>query len=296
VIVNYINDHKAVYGVETICRVLTEHGCPIASSTYYDNAGRTASSRTVRDAQLTEQIKRVHAENYGVYGARKIWLTLNREGTPVARCTVERLMATLGLVGARRGKTKRTTIADPRAQRAADLVQRQFDPIAPNTLWVADFTYVSTWSGWVYVAFVIDAYARRIVGWRTATSMTAQLVLDAIEHAIWTRQREGVQDLSGLIHHLDRVHRPARRRGHRSIHRHHRRFVRQRPGRNDQRPLQNRTDQATRSMADRRPGRGRHPGMGRLVQPTAPIRTLRRHPTHRAGSRVLPSPQSPATS
>ena len=118
--------------------------------------------------------------------------------------TVERLMTKLGLVGARRGKTKRTTIADPQAQRADDLVQRQFDPIAPNTLWVADFTYVSTWSGWVYVAFVIDAYSRRIVGWRTATTMTAQLVLDAIEHAIWTRQREGVQDLSGLIHHNDR--------------------------------------------------------------------------------------------
>ncbi len=203
-IVQYINDHKTVHGVETICRVLTEHGCPIASSTYYDHAGRTASTRAVRDEHLSAEISRVHEENFSVYGARKIWLTLNREGTPVARCTVERLMTKLGLVGARRGKTKRTTIADPQAQRADDLVQRQFDPIAPNMLWVADFTYVSTWSGWVYVAFVIDAYSRRIVGWRTATTMTAQLVLDAIEHAIWTRKREGVQDLSGLIHHNDR--------------------------------------------------------------------------------------------
>ncbi len=203
-IVQYINENKAVHGVETICRVLTAHGCPIASSTYYDHAGRTASARAVRDEHLSAEISRVHEDNFSVYGARKIWLTLNREGTPVARCTVARLMTKLGLVGARRGKTKRTTIADPQAQRADDLVQRQFDPVAPNALWVADFTYVSTWSGWVYVAFVIDAYSRRIVGWRTATTMTAQLVLDAIEHAIWTRKREGVQDLSGLIHHNDR--------------------------------------------------------------------------------------------
>jgi putative transposase len=113
-------------------------------------------------------------------------------------------MRDLGLVGARRGKAKPTTIADPQAPRAGDLVERQFDPPAPNTLWVADFTYVSTWSGWVYVAFVIDGYSRRILGWRAATSMSAKLVLDAIEHAIWTRAREGITDLSGLIDHHDR--------------------------------------------------------------------------------------------
>lgn len=122
----------------------------------------------------------------------------------MARCTVERLMGELGLRGARRGKVKRTTIADPQAARPDDLVGRRFSPNAPNMLWVADFTYVSTWSGWVYVAFVIDAYARRIVGWRTATTMTSQLVLDAIEHAIWTRERDGIEDLTGLIHHNDR--------------------------------------------------------------------------------------------
>ncbi|WP_231988056.1 IS3 family transposase [Nakamurella panacisegetis] len=204
VIISYIDQHKAEYGVGTICRVLTEHGCKIASSTYYDRTHQQPSARAVRDEALSAQVSAVHAENYGVYGARKVWLTLNREGTAVARCTVERLMRRLGLVGARRGKVKRTTIADPQAQRASDLVDRHFDPEAPDRLWVADFTYVSTWSGWVYVAFVIDAYSRRIVGWRSATTMTAQLVLDAIEHAIWTRQREGVQDLSGLIHHNDR--------------------------------------------------------------------------------------------
>lgn len=149
------------------------------------------------------EIRRVYDENYGVYGARKVWLQLNREGIPTARCTVERLMRTAGLRGAVRGKVKRTTIADPAAQRPADLVRRRFTPRAPNVLWVADFTYVSTWSGWVYVAFVIDAYARRILGWRTATSMTTGLVLDAVEHAIWARNRDGTTNLTGLVHHHD---------------------------------------------------------------------------------------------
>jgi putative transposase len=193
-----------VFGVEPICRVLTEHGLPIAPSTYYDASGRAPSKRAQRDKDLAVEIERVHRANYSVYGARKVWLQLHREGVEVAHCTVRRLMGELGLSGARRGKKKRTTIADPQAARARDLVNRKFDPSAPNTLWVADFTYVSTWSGWVYVAFVIDAYSRRIVGWRTATSMSTALVLDAIEHAIWTRQRDGITDLAGLIHHNDR--------------------------------------------------------------------------------------------
>ena len=158
----------------------------------------------MRDETLKAQIARVHAENYGVYGARKVWLALNREGIAVARCTIERLMAELGLTGAVRGKTKRTTIADPTAPRPADLVQRRFAPPAPNRLWVADLTYVSTWSGFAYVAFVVDAYARRILGWRVATTMTTAMVLDAIEHAIWTRQQEGAMDLKGVVHHTDR--------------------------------------------------------------------------------------------
>jgi putative transposase len=175
----------------------------VASSTYYEHRNRTATKQQVRDQELAVEIARVHRENFGVYGARKVWLQLNREGIVVARCTVERLMRRLGLRGALRGKVKRTTVSDPAAPRAADLVQRKFAPAAPNRLWVADITYVSTWSGWVYVAFVVDAYARRIIGWRTSTSMTAALVLDAIEHAIWTREREG-WDVKDVVHHNDR--------------------------------------------------------------------------------------------
>jgi putative transposase len=183
--------------------VLTEHGCPIAPSTYYDAKARPPSARARRDEQLKAAITRIHAGNYGVYGARKVWLALNRDGTPVARCTVERLMRELGLAGARRGKRTRTTVPDPAAARPADLVQRRFHRPAPDRLWVADFTYVPTWSGMVYVAFVIDAYSRRIVGWRAATSMRTALVLDALEQAIWTRQRGGRGSLAGLVHHHD---------------------------------------------------------------------------------------------
>ncbi len=169
------------WGVEPICTVLTEHGLPIAPSTYYAHVNRPATAREHRDAVLLSEIRRVHAGNYGVYGARKVWLQLNREGIAVARCTVERLMREDGLNGAVRGKVKRTTIADPAGPRASDLVRRDFAPLAPDRLWVADITYVSTWSGWVYVAFVIDAYARRIIGWRCGSSMSTELVLDALE-------------------------------------------------------------------------------------------------------------------
>ena len=148
-------------------------------------------------------IARVHHENYSVYGARKVWLTLNREGMPVARCTVERLMKVLRLHGARRGRTMRTTRSDPAAPRPADLVERNFNPGRPDALWVADFSYVPTWAGFVYVAFVIDAFSRRILGWRAATTMRTELVLDALEMAIWTRARAGVADLTGLVHHTD---------------------------------------------------------------------------------------------
>jgi len=207
--VRFIAEHKdrveggLRWGVESICVVLSEQGSPIAPSTYYEAASRPPSKRAVRDTELRVAIGRVHQANYGVYGPRKIWLALNREGIPVARCTVERLMREMALVGARRGKPVITTRPDSRVGRPADLVQRRFRPPAPNRLWVADFTYVSTWSGTVYVAFVIDAYARRILGWRASTSMQTALVLDAIEQAIWTRQREGVTDLAGLTHHHD---------------------------------------------------------------------------------------------
>jgi putative transposase len=204
--VDYIDAHREKFGVVPICRVLSEYGIPIAPSTFYDALRRQAnepSPAQVRDEELGEHIARVHADSFGVYGARKVWLQLNREGIAVARCTVARLMKAIGLQGVRRGKVKRTTIADPTTTRPHDLVGRRFGPRAPNQLWVADITYVSTWSGWVYVAFVIDAYARMILGWRTSTSMTTQLVLDAVEHAIWTRGRRGLTDLGGVIHHTD---------------------------------------------------------------------------------------------
>jgi putative transposase len=189
--------------------VLTQHGCQIAPSAYYDAARRAPWARAVRDERLKAEISRVHKDNYGVYGARKVWLQLNREGTPAARCTVERLMRELGLAGARRGKQVRTTVPASDAPRPADLVQRQFSPAAPDRLWVAGFTYVPTWTGMVYVAFVIDAYWRRILGWRAARSMKTALVLDALEQALWTRRRDGAGDLPGLIHHTGGSMRPA---------------------------------------------------------------------------------------
>jgi putative transposase len=211
--VEFIRTHQGrreaaglVWSVEPICTVLTEHGLPIAPSTYYDHRqrlGQTPSRRASWVEQLEAEVVRVHAAHYGVYGARKVWLQLNRERIPVARCTVERLMRRLGLQGAVRGKVKRTTIADRSARLPEDLVQRRFAPTAPDRLWVADITYVSTWSGWVYVAFVVDAYARRILGWRAGTTMTTKLVLDALEQAIWTRSRDGHADLTGLVHHHD---------------------------------------------------------------------------------------------
>ena len=176
----------------------------IAPSTYYEHLDREPTRREVRDDELKAHINRVHGANYGVYGARKVWLTLNREGVEVARCTVERLMSDLGLRGAVRGKATTTTIADPGAARPADLVGRRFAPVAPNRLWVADLTYVSTWSGFAYVAFVTDAYARRILGWRVASTMATTMVLDSIEQAIWTRQRDGILDLKDVVHHTDR--------------------------------------------------------------------------------------------
>lgn len=148
---------------------------------------------------LSEEIRRVRKENFDVYGARKVWLQLNRESIPVARCTVERLMRSMGLRGVVRGRTCRTTISDDSVIRPGDLVQRQFNATRPNQLWVADFTYVATWTGFVYVAFVIDVFSRGIVGWRVARTMRTDLVLDALEQALWARR-----NTDGLVHHSDR--------------------------------------------------------------------------------------------
>ena len=172
----------------------------VAPSTYYAARSRPPSARAVRDDQLKAEILRVYRDNFCVYGARKIWHQLQREGVRVARCTVERLMRELGISGAVRGKTRRTTVADASAKRAPDLVKRDFTAAAPNRLWVADFTYCSTWSGMVYTAFVVDVYSRRIVGWRTSTSMTTDLPLDALEMAIWARNDR----IENVVHHSDR--------------------------------------------------------------------------------------------
>ncbi len=199
--VGEVHEDGLRWGVESICAALTELGAKIAPATYYEHRGRQPTAREVRDEELKPKIARIHEANYAVFGARKVWLTLNRErdidAPPVARCTVERLMGELGLAGAIRGKVKQTTISDPKTPKPRDLVDRNFRPLAPDRLWVADFTYVSTWSGWCYTAFVIDAYARRILGWSVATTMTSQFVVDAAEQAIWTRGREG-RDLAGL--------------------------------------------------------------------------------------------------
>jgi len=191
----YIDRHKDRFGVEPICQLL-----PIAPSTYHAAKRRPLSARALRDQELKAEIARVHAEHFGVYGARKVWRQLHREGIAVARCTVERLLRELGLRGAVRGKTRRTTTPDATAARPADLVERDFSATRPNQLWVADLTYVASWSGFVYVALVVDAFSRFIVGWQASRSLRTDLALDALEMAIWRRQAQ----LDGLVHHSDR--------------------------------------------------------------------------------------------
>ncbi|MFC7585690.1 IS3 family transposase [Nonomuraea antimicrobica] len=202
-LVTFIDQHADVFGVEPICRVLTGHGCPISTSTYYAAKNRPPSPRAVRDAELDAHIQRIHAANYGVYGARKVWQQLLREGHRVARCTVERRMRTLGLQGARRGKKVRTTTADPAHERAADRLRRDFTAQRPNAAWVADFTHVAAWCGVVYVAFVVDVYSRAIVGWAASLTKHTTLVLDALDMALWWRERTGHPVGPGLIHHPD---------------------------------------------------------------------------------------------
>jgi transposase InsO family protein len=197
--VSFIDAHRAEYGVESICAQL-----PIAPSQYYEHKAREAEPtrlprRLQRDRTLMPQIQRIHDENFSVYGARKVWRQLGREDIAVARCTVERLMRALGLEGVVRGRKCRTTIADDCAERPLDRVNRQFQASRPNQLWVADFTYVATWAGFVYVAFVIDVFARRIIGWRVSRSMHAELVLEALEQALWSRS-----GIKGVVHHSDR--------------------------------------------------------------------------------------------
>jgi putative transposase len=197
----FIDDHRAAYGVEPICKVLR-----IAPSTYHAHAAVRAdpakgSARSRRDGELRAEIRRVHEANFGVYGVRKVWRQLRREGIPAARCTVARLMRQIGLQGVVRGRSTRTTMPDKATPCPADKVNRRFQAPRPNQLWVSDFTYVATWQGFVYVAFVIDTFARRIVGWRVSRSAHASFVLDALEQALYDRRP--VQG-GGLVHHSDR--------------------------------------------------------------------------------------------
>ena len=199
--IDFIDAHREVYGVEPICRVL-----PIAPSTYYAHQSRQRdpvrlSARVRRDQTLKPEILRVFIENFEVYGVRKVWRQMKREGFTIARCTVERLMREMGLFGAIRGKPVKTTVSNRTAPCPLDQVNRRFNAPAPNRLWVSDFTFVATWAGFVYVAFVIDAYARRIVGWRVSRTAHAGFVLDALEQAIHER-RPAYR--GGLIHHSDR--------------------------------------------------------------------------------------------
>jgi len=195
----FIDRHRAALGVEPICRVLQ-----FAPSAYYERKMQEAkpesrSPRQKNDEALRRDIQKVWDDNFQAYGARKVWRELVREGHIVARCTVERLMRSMGLQGVVRGKAKRTTISSDRDIRPLDLVHRKFIADRPNQLWVADFTYVATWKGFAYVAFVIDVFSRMIVGWRAATSMSGELTLDALEQALWARKIKGK-----LIHHSDR--------------------------------------------------------------------------------------------
>ena len=198
--VAFIDEHRAEYGVEPICSVL-----PIAPSTYHEHRGRQRdptrrSARDRRDEVLRRQIHRVWDDNHAVYGADKVWRQLGRDRVSVARCTVERLMRDMGLRGATRGRAFRvTTVANHAEPRPPDLVCREFSATRPNRLWVADITYVATWAGFVYVAFVIDVFSRRIVGWRVSKSLRSDLALDALEQALHARPKA-----EGLIHHSDR--------------------------------------------------------------------------------------------
>lgn len=191
----YVDQHRDRYGVEPIC-----HALQVAPQTYYAARSRPPCPRRVRDEWLKPEIERVHRENFGVYGAHKVWRQLHREGIPLARCTTERLMREMGLVGVRRGRRRRTTIPDETAPRPADLVERNFAASRPNELWVADITYVRTWQGLCYAAFVIDVYSRMIVGWALTTHLRAELALEALEMGIWYRDER----LDGLVHHSDR--------------------------------------------------------------------------------------------
>lgn len=291
--VAYIDAHRAEFGVEPICRALEDTPAQIAPSSYYAAKSRPLCARAVRDEELCAAITRIHEANYGVYGVRKIHAELRREGRRVAESTVRRLMRQLGLRGISRAKGPKTTKPAPETDRPTDLVQRQFVASHPNELWVADLTYVRTFSGWVYVAFVLDVYSRMIVGWQVSTRLYTDLALDALSMGIWRREHAG-QDLTGLTHHSDRgVQYRAIRYAERldecdavasvgskgdSYDCH---------GRGAELALQSRTDSQPRPLDINQRRRDRDRRMGGLVQRTPPPRRTRPRPTGRARSRLL---------
>lgn len=201
--VEFVDSQRGQHGVQPVLQALEDTPAQIAPSTYYAAKTRPTSARAVRDDELTARIEQVHEDNYSVYGARKVWHELNRQGVTVARCTVERLMREAGLRGLLRDKSPRTTRPAPETARPDDLVERDFTAAGPNQLWVADLTYVRTSVGWVYAAFILDVFSRMVVGWQVATSLYTDLALDALKMAVWRRQAEGA-DLTGLVHHSDR--------------------------------------------------------------------------------------------
>jgi putative transposase len=201
--VEFVDSQREEHGVQPVLKALEQTPAGIAPSTYYTARSRPESARAARDRELSDRIERVHEDNYGVYGARKVWAELNRHGVEVARCTVERLMRERGLRGLLRDKSPRTTRPAAETGSPVDLVKRDFTAAGVNELWVADITCVRTTAGWVYAAFVLDVFSRSVVGWQVATSLYTDLALDALQMAIWRRRAAGA-DLAGLVHHSDR--------------------------------------------------------------------------------------------
>jgi putative transposase len=304
--VKFIDDHRGAHGVEPICEML-----PIAPATYYEHLAKRAdparlSDRAKRDEALRPEIQRVFDANWRVYGVRKIWRQLRREGFDMARCTVARLMKSMGIQGIIRGKPQKTTVPDKKLPCPLDKVNRQFRVPAPNMLWVSDFTYVATWKGFVYVAFVIDAYARRIVGWRVSTSPHTGFVLDALEQAV--HERRPVKGM-GLVHHSDRgsqylsikyTERLADAGIEPSVGSvgdsydnalaetiNHSGAYAAPLGPRSPSYVQSRGHPSSRPLAQLRSRRIRNPRMGRLVQQPPPSRAHREHPTRRSRSKLL---------
>ena len=288
--VAFIDKHKDEYGVEPMCSVL-----PIAPSTYYEHTRRRRKperrpARQKRDDELEVEIRRVYEDNQLVYGAKKVWRQLRREDVHVARCTVARLMSRMGLRGAVRGRAfKVTTVANDALPRPLDRVGRRFEAERPNQLWVADITYVATWSGFVYVAFVIDVFSRFIVGWRVSSSLRSDLALDALEQALWARQPG-----DGLVHHSDRGvqylsirYTERHAEAHRSLRWQQGRLVRQRARGSRKLALQGRGDLPSRAVEESRRRRTRHAHVGGLVQQSPVARAARLRAARGVRSRAL---------